>query len=340
MPRASAQRPSRAQVRVAEAVTRWYLERYFGTRDDPGTPRFLSDRAHAGALGVDEEALRRGDEAALFKLLVVTAMFQRRQDQQILRILRGLTEKDAAEVSTAAQLLALVDASECEHIKTNDDLLSSCDLTKDADGRGVCRASPTTPCHMKRHSEVLKRYGHFGKVPTSIALVVREGGGSLSAVRERAISQARTRRARAERLTKELSKAWRVSDKIAAMFLSAVCNPDLFPAAPWADGIDWTYFVVIDSNVDLFLGSINYDGPGTYAARRDFISSLAQDIDLRTLTSARVHAFNPRLLQQAMYVFMSQTNRRVIERDCSHLGERHCRACPSALRTRCALRLS
>jgi hypothetical protein len=95
--------------------------------------------------------------------------------------------------------------------------------------------------------------------------------------------------------------------------------------------------VVIDSNVDLFLSSIGYRGHGTYAARRGFVRSLAERIDLRRL-NPRLRSFNPRLVQQAMYLFMSATNRRAARRDCSHEGARACRACPAALRSRCPVR--
>lgn len=49
------------------------------------------------------------------------------------------------------------------------------------------------------------------------------------------------------------------------MFLSMVTNPDLSPGmTSWRDGLDWTYYVVVDSNVDLFLASIGYRGGKSY----------------------------------------------------------------------------
>jgi hypothetical protein len=122
------------------------------------------------------------------------------------------------------------------------------------------------------------------------------------------------------------------------MFLSAVTNPDLSKGLdPWAAGVDWTYFVVVDSNVDLFLGSIGYAGLGTYEARRAFVQALARRIDLRAI-DRRVRSYNPRLVQQAMYVFMSAANRRAAPSDCAHLAPVACEACPSALSRRCLLR--
>jgi len=177
-------------------------------------------------------------------------------------------------------------------------------------------------------------------MPTSVALSIKESGArDLSGLVVRVIGAHRTRLARAIALETALSAAWRVSQKIASMFLSAVTNPDLSPAStvPWAKSVDWTYFVVVDSNVDLFLASIGYAGRGTYDARRNFIRALAARIDLRQL-DGHLRAFNPRIVQQAMYLFMSATNRRVILGDCSHVGASACRRCPSMLAKRCSLR--
>jgi hypothetical protein len=140
-------------------------------------------------------------------------------------------------------------------------------------------------------------------------------------------------RAGADYLQEALMRVWRVSRKIGAMFLSATCNPDLSGlAAPWREGIDWTRFVVIDSNTDLFLASIGYRGAGTYDARLRFLSALSAKVDLSALAPA-LAAFNPRLVQQAMYMFMSASNRRASAQDCR--GERTCRSCPQSMRSRC-----
>jgi len=222
-------------------------------------------------------------------------------------------------------------------MRTTMALVERCDLAKDPRTRlGCCNANAQVACHLKRHTVLLKRYGHFGKVPTSIALMVREAGvKDLSALRRKVIATERDPLLRAQALEGELSRAWRVNQKIASMFLSMVTNPDLSrDLAPWSRGLDWTYYVVVDSNVDLFLTSISYDGIGTYDARRDFVRAIAREIDLSEFDST-LHAFNPRLVQQAMYLFMSTANRRVAEGDCIQLAPSACAACPRALRTRC-----
>lgn len=316
---------------------RWYLRQHFGRPSDPGVVEMFCDPARVGSFAVDRCAVQAGDSRALFRLLIATAMFQRRQDVQILRILQGIGATDAVELSDAERLLALVDGSECTHLRTTRLLVEACDLEKDPRTReGCCSANPGIACHLKRHTVLLKRYGHFGKVPTSIALMVRESGAEdLSGLRRLVMEREQDPLVRAQALEQELSRAWRVSQKIASMFLSMITNPDLSRGlAPWTSGIDWTYYVVIDSNVDLYLASIGYGGTGTYDARRDFVRELARRIDL-TEFDDRLQPYNPRLVQQAMYLFMSSANRRAAPTDCMHVGAAGCAACPRALRRQC-----
>ncbi|MEO6323556.1 MAG: hypothetical protein ABIQ65_02910 [Thermoanaerobaculia bacterium] len=299
------------------------------------------DETSVGAFSVSPQALARGDGEALFRILVATAMFQRRQDQQILRILRGIDPATAAELTEPAQLLKLVRRSTCPNIKSVELLRQSCDLTKDPRTRqGTCSARPSLECHLKDHTVVLKRYGHFGKMPTSLALAISEEAvADLPALLRRIVATNSTRMARAVALEGALCAAWRINQKLASMFLSAVTNPDLSPGfrPPWGQGLDWTYFVVVDSNVDGFLAAIGYAGPGSYDARRIFLRGLAARIDLSSLKRG-LRAFNPRLVQQAMYLFMSATNRRALPNDCGHLGPATCTRCPQALAARCSVR--
>lgn len=330
--------PTRSQIRATNGVVEWYLERHYGTDDDSGMPSTFCNPARVGSFALDQAAFARGDGATLFRLLIATTMFQRRQDQQVLRILRGMAPLDAAEVTDARRLKVLVDESPCTHLKRTSTLHEECDLQKEA-GRGFCTRSPTLSCHLKHHTVVLKRYGHFGKVPTSVALMLSEAGVlDLPSLRSSILKTERTKLGRAMALEAVLSRAWRIDRKIASMFLSAVTNPDLPPGtAPWTEGVDWTYYVVVDSNVDLFLASIGYPGNGTYDARRAFVQALARHVDLRGF-NRRLHAYNPRLVQQALYLFMSAANRRAAGKDCMHLRPAACHYCPQALSDRCSVR--
>lgn len=333
--------PTKRQVEQARAVLRWYLTQYYRTKEEPGVPAMFCDSERVGAFAISWDALRSGDDGALFRLLIATAMFQRLQDRIVLGILRGVPAEAVEELTSAQRLLALADASPCPHTKSTEALRRSCDLSKDSvTGEGVCSASPAVLCHLKRHTVLLKRYGHFGKMPTSVALSLREAGvRSLSSL----YSEVRQRHSdpleRSRALEAELSRAWRVSQKIASMFLSAVANPDLSPAgsAPWQEGIDWSYFVVVDSNVDLFLTTIGYRGGKDYDARRSFVQELARRIDLRELHPS-LRAYNPRIVQQAMYLFMSAANRRGLGQDCMRRGAAACQQCPRTLSPLCPVR--
>jgi len=324
---------TRAQTRVTRAVVAWYLATHRGGPDDTGLPSMFMDRSKVGSFAITQAEFAAGDARALFRMLVTCAMFQRLRDQQILRILREMPPIEAREVSDAEQLYALVDASPCDHLRTTTALRETCDLAKDSHGVGCCSMAPSVACHLKRHTVALKRYGHFGKMPTSIALSIREREvPSLPALYESVLRTHRTRRGRAVALEAALCTAWRVHQKIASMFLSLVCNPDLASDPPWVNGIDWTYYVVVDSNVDLFLASIGYNGLKTYDARRDFLLRLASTIDLREMDRS-LSGFNPRLVQQALYLFMSSANRRTATDDCMHAAK--CGTCPRVLSTRC-----
>lgn len=293
-----------------------------------------------GHFAVDPGALSSGDGDALFRLLVTMTMFQRRSDLQIMRVLQGIREGDARELTDAARLLRLADSTDCPHASDLRALTKDCDLVKDpSTRRGSCRSRPDTACHLKRHTELLKRYGHFGKVPTSAALALRaNGAATLPRLKERIWARVDCPRGRALALQDAISRSWRVSDKISAMFLSAVTNRDLSgDLAPWADGVDTSHFVVIDSNVDLFLKAIGYQGARTYRKRREFLQALSKGVRLDEDGSG-MQPYNPRIVQQALYMFMSESNRRASERDCSHEAPQGCSRCPTTLSRVCPRR--
>lgn len=330
--------PTASQMRVLRAAVRWYLDTHYGAADDPGLASMFCDAKKVGAFAVDRRALVEHDGPTLFRLLVAMAMFQRQRDEQVTAILRSIPSKDAEEIGCAERLLRLADSSGCEHMGSLDALRLRCDLTKDARKQGTCTRRPDLACALKRHTVLLRRYGHFGKVPTSAALAVREGGAQdVADMLGRARASVRGRASRARALIETLSRSWRINEKIASMFLSVITNPDLTPGVPvWRD-VDWRHFVVVDSNVDLFLGAIRYRGNGTYGARRAFIRAASQAIDLRVFRRG-LRKDNPRIVQQALFVFMSTSNRRAMPRDCMHIGPAACARCVRELARICPVR--
>lgn len=91
-------RPRAHQVAATKAVVRWYVDTHFRRPSDPGVVERFCDPSRVGSFAVERRALHAGDGRALFRLLVATSMFQRRQDVQILRILQVMEAADAAEI--------------------------------------------------------------------------------------------------------------------------------------------------------------------------------------------------------------------------------------------------
>jgi hypothetical protein len=329
--------PTRAQHRAAAEVVAWYLKTYYATPEDPGTLAMFCSQERLGQFALDPAALQRGDAMALFQLLVGTVLFQRQRDLQVLRILRSLSASDIRDLTDVPRLITRALNNPCAQAHSAAALHAGCDVGKDTGGRGTCGHRPGAACDLKRHAELLRRYGDFGKVPTSAALLLHEAGQpSLAALFKQVCLTHRTRRARAVALETALLQVWRVSYKLANMYLSALANPDLNPGGPWTAQLDWTYFVVVDSNVDRFLASVKYKGASDYGARREFLQALARGIDLRAFRRD-LHAYNPRLVQQALYLFMSASNRRDSATDCSRAPAPACSQCPRQLTMRCAV---
>ena len=330
------------QVRRTRAVVRWYLSNYYGTHGDPGLPAMFFNSDAVGHFAISQRDFEEGDDDALFKLLMATVMFQRRQDVQIMRVLRGMDERMVEEITDSSTLLKLADSKGCAALSTLELLKSDCDLAKDPQTKeGVCSYNQSFACALKQHTVALKRYGHFGKVPTALALTLHEAGYSgLGDLYRDSVKTAEDSEHAGAKIEAVLKRAWRVSDKIAAMYLSMLTNPSLSPEgrAPWSEGVDSSAFVVIDSNVDLFLKVIKYPGPWTYSSRRTFIQALSHRIPLAEY-DRRFDSYNPRIVQQAMYLFMSETNRRALTQDCSHISPAPCSRCDDAIRAVCPSRV-
>lgn len=337
--KAKALTPTARQVAITEEVVAWYLRTYWMTKDDMGTPETFMDSSLVGDFAVEPAAFEAGEPAALGRMLVAVALFQRLRDQLVLRILREIPAERVSVLTSMDSLAVSAVNADCVAHRSLEGLQVNCDLRKDAWGRGTCSVAKAGTCTLHRHTEELRRYGHFGKVPTSLALALRSAGAANVADLYRlVVERHRLRAERAESLERVLCQAWRVSAKISSMFLSLVCTPGLSRwRPPWRERVAWERFVVIDSNVDAYLTMIGYRGIGTYDARRSFITALARRIDLRRHTH-RLQSFNPRVVQQAAYVFAGRSNRRANARDCGRLGAEACSRCPRVVAQRCPVR--
>ena len=78
-------RPTRKQYRQTRAVVRWYLDNYHWTAGDVGVAKMFCDQQIMNHFAIKRGSLKRGEGKSLFKMMVATTMFQRRQDLQIIR---------------------------------------------------------------------------------------------------------------------------------------------------------------------------------------------------------------------------------------------------------------
>ena len=327
------------QTRRTRAVVRWYVSTHWRRSVDPGMPEFFWDSDRLGAFAIDPVSFLEGEEEAMFRVLITCVMFQQRRDTDVMAILRGIGAEDAAELTTSEALLRRADQCACEHAKSAEALRVSCDLYKNLETKkGACHVRPWEACFLKRHTELLGRWGFFGKVPVSLALTLRERAeGTLTSLYRQAVREASHEREAAIMLEDALCQAWRIHKKIANLFLSTVTNPDLFHDPPWGEGVDWRWYVAIDTNVDAFLKAIGYGGAGSYEARRRFLFALSERVPLDEYEPG-LQRYNPRIVQQAMYLFMSRSNRRALVRDCAQGATPGvCQMCDAALRTICSL---
>lgn len=215
-----------------------------------------TDPGRVGAFAVELGDVSAGEPRAPYKVLFATVMFQAMRDVLVQRILRRIPASIVDELTDPARVRARADEVACPKLRGLA-VLRECTLTKDPVTKaGTCSVAPELACSLKDYTRTLGRYGHFGKVPLSLVCVLHEASAvDLPELYAIAI-KGRDRAAAAAWLRRTLATCWRIHDKIACMFLSVVSNPDVLPGAPWAAGLDWTTFVVVNTNVDHFLHAV------------------------------------------------------------------------------------
>lgn len=323
----SGSRPSERAVREIEAIVGWYLDQAYGQSEGPGLTPFFGDAARVGAFAVDLDRLRRRDDAALFRLLVLMSLYQSRRDVDIMAIQRTMARGAATALTSTTKLQVLVEDGRCDRLRSASAFDAGCDVRRDfARETAACGYRPRTACHVKAATLAIGRMGDMGMIPTSAWLHVGRVG--LGQWFDEVCAATTAPTARAELMVDRLATIHRIGRKLATMYVSALSTPELSPGfAPWQPEIDGSRLVVIDANVGRVIDQLRRGRrPRTYQAMADWLIAVADRIDLRRLR-ADVPARSPRLVQQALYVFRSRSNRIEHGSDCKAAP---CATCPSA----------
>jgi hypothetical protein len=162
---------------------------------------------------------------------------------------------------------------------------------------------------VKDSTVVFNRMGDMGKLPTSAWLRLWKAGGVREVLAEVCRDEASPTK-RAELLVERFARVHRVGRKLATMFVSALSTPALAPGlTPWFPDIDGNDLVVVDTNVARAVDALREPGaPRTYDARERWVREQAAQLDLLDFR-ADLPRYSPRLVQQALYVFCSKSNR-------------------------------
>lgn len=306
-----------------ERIVRWYADRVYGRWEGGSRRPFYCDPARVGAFAITPGSLAAGREDALFRLLVLMAMYQSRRDVDIMAIQRGMSRASATALVSRRRLRVLVDGARCTLPRDRATFDDACTVRRDFDrGGATCDRHPRTPCHVKDATMAIGRMGDMGKLATLAWLYVDAGGGLRKLVDE-AVRSSEDAAAAADRMIVHLAHVHRIGTKLATMYVSALSTPALAPGlAPWWPRVDGNHLVVVDANVGRVIDLLRPRGPRTYAARAAWFRDVATRIDLRKIRRDWPRC-SPRLVQQAVYVFRSQSNRTAAGDGCSGTARCH-----------------
>lgn len=309
------------------SIVRWYLRVAYGRWEGPGCLPFFCDHSAVGRFAINLAKLKARDEGALFQLLIALSLYQSRRDVDVMVIQRNMPRRDAVALTSHRRLKVMIEDSRCDRLRTADRFDTGCDVHRDFDrDRGACNHRPRTACHVKAATRAIGRMGDMGKLPTSamLHLGIRGMNGAI----DDAIAAADCPRQRATWLVERLAEIYRIGIKLASLYVSALSTDELSPGnAVLSPMIRGEHLVVVDANVIRLLGTLRSDrGPKTYSALSTWLVALAERIDLSRL-DPRLPVFSPRLIQQALYVFGSRSNRSARLDGCAVSA---CDECPSS----------
>ncbi len=323
VPGCGEQSTSREPVRRASA---WY----FGSnRSHESEIPFYCDPQRVGTFAVVQNELAAGGDEALFRLFVTLSMYQALRDVVIMRRQRALPCASVRVVADAGFVKRAIAGHECRALLSPDAFQTSCDVSKS--GTAIdCGRCPGAPCHVKDATAAFNRMGDMGKLPTSAWLRLWKDGGVRGVLADVCrVERAPTKRA--ELLVERIARVHRVGRKLATMFVSALSTPALAPGlTPWFPDIDGNELVVVDTNVARAVDALREPGaPKTYETRTRWVCEQAAAVDLREF-GPELPRYSPRLVQEALYVFCSKSNR-VAAGDACASAAYPCLACVPAI---------
>jgi len=312
---------------VVRRLVEWYFRTVYGKWEGPGVLPFYCDAARVGQFAVDVNELAKGERASIFRLLVTLAMFQARPDVRVMAQLRGMTRVRSNSLVSPNTLRRRISANECPCLVNAILFDAECSVTR-VGSIVDCTHRPAQYCHVKEASSLLRRTGDMGKLPTSayIHLWPALVSGMLAAG---PIAAATGPVERAHAMVRQVSRIYRIGQKLATMFVSALSTPALAPGAtPWFPYLDGSALVVVDTNVARAVDALR--GPGaaqSYESRAAWVFERAALIDLRVY-SPDLPPRSPRLVQQALYTFCSRSNRKARGDLCDSTGCPASSLCP------------
>ena len=295
--------PRRGSGKHVRNVVRWYVD-----VQASGQVPFYCDPDRVGAFAVVPAELAAGGDDAVFRLFVTLSMYQALRDVVIMRQQRSLPRAAMRVVADASLVKRSIAKHDCPVLLSVDAFEAGCDVSKH-DAVVDCGTCPGVRCHVKDATAVFNRMGDMGRLPTSAWLRLWRDGGMralLTAVCREDASPTR----RAALLIERFAKVHRVGRKLASMFVSAVSTPALAPGlTPWFPEIDGNELVVVDTNVARAADALREPGASkTYGAREQWVREQAAQLDLREFRPD-LPTYSPRLIQEALYVFCSKSNR-------------------------------
>jgi hypothetical protein len=314
-----------ATIEEIARIVHWYLDTAYGRWEGPGTVPFYGDPRRIGRFAVDLVALAARDSDAIFHLLITLGAYQSRRDVDIMAIQRSIGARRAAEMTSSSRLRVLVESSACAHTRDPDTFDRCCDVRRDLErDRSTCGARPRARCHVKDATAAIGRMGDLGKMPTSAWLHLGAGGPQRWFAEACLLDD--DPHARARRLVARVSTLYRIGVKLASMFVTMLSVPELHGSAAWAPEVDGSRIVVVDANVGRAINVWRRNrGPKTYAALARWLIAAADQINLSRMRSTLPRR-SPRLVQQAVYLFRSRSNRAARGDACA---VKPCSSCPS-----------